>query len=424
MAIRLIKLETMKHGLQKITVLALGILSLSVFSSPVKAETPAPPTESTSVFIEVFERADCKHCQDEMAFLEALEKEMPDLRITYYDVYTQEGEALWKELTELEGIPKVTPITLIGGTILQGFDHADTTGVMMESLIENARGEPQYSFRDYIDMGGGNAETIESSSCADGETCDPNHYEPLIVKIPLMGVTDVKRFSIPTLSLILGVIDGFNPCAMWVLVTFLIVLVQIGDRKRMIQVAGLFILAEAVMYFLILNVWFGLWDFIGLNNIVTPIVGILALGGGVFFLYEGIMTDGTCNVTNLKQRGRIRSKINGLVEAELTLLTIAGIVGLALSVNIIEFACSVGIPQAFTKILELNALTFLERMGAMLIYIFGYMVDDFLVFGIALYSIEKIGITHKYSRLTNVIGGLLMLVLGAILIINPELLVL
>ncbi len=414
----------MKKWLKKLGLITWGAVGLMTFILPVFADTPEPELYADeTVRIEVFERFDCKHCKDELEFLAELEQRVDGLIITTYDVYTDEGEALWKELTELDGIPKVTPITLIGDTILQGFDSAETTGVTMELLIERTRGSPQYTFQEYIDAGGG-SEVLESSVCEEGETCDPDSYEPLIVKIPFLGPTDVKRFSIPTMSLILGVIDGFNPCAMWVLVTFLIVLVQIGDKKRMFQVAGLFILAEAVMYFMILNVWYELWDFIGLNNIVTPIVGILAIGGGLFFLYEGIYTDGTCNVTNLKQRSRIRGKINKLVEAELTILTVVGIIGLALSVNVIEFACSVGIPQAFTKILEINAVNFAERMGAMLIYIFGYMVDDFIVFGVALYSIEKIGLTHKYAKLTNVIGGILMLVLGAILIFRPELLVL
>jgi hypothetical protein len=71
-----------------------------------------------------------------------------------------------------------------------------------------------------------------------------------------------------------------------VLVTFLLVLLQIGDRSRMWTIAGLFIVAEAIMYYLILNVWFTTFDFIGLDRIVTPIVGLLAIGGGIFFLYE------------------------------------------------------------------------------------------------------------------------------------------
>ena len=106
-----------------------------------------------------------------------------------------------------------------------------------------------------------------------------------------------------------------------------------------------------------------------------------------------------------------------------TFASAIAIIGLALSVNIIEFACSVGIPQTFTKILDLNNLSNLVRQGYMFIYILMYMVDDFLVFGLALWSTEYIHMTHKYSRICNVIGGTLMIILGGILIFAPGILV-
>ena len=112
-----------------------------------------------------------------------------------------------------------------------------------------------------------------------------------------------------------------------------------------------------------------------------------------------------------------------LASKPMTIGVALGIIGLALSVNIFEFACSIGIPQTFTKLLELNQLSTLARQAYMGFYILMYMVDDFLVFGLALYSIDKIGITHKYSKWSTLVGGILMLALGAIMLIKPELLV-
>ncbi|MBI2050388.1 MAG: hypothetical protein HYT31_01105 [Parcubacteria group bacterium] len=92
--------------------------------------------------------------------------------------------------------------------------------------------------------------------------------------------------------------------------------------------------------------------------------------------------------------------------------------------NIFEFACSIGIPQTFTKILDLANLSWAAKQLYNAIYILGYMLDDFIVFGIALYSFEKIGVTQKYSRISHLIGGLLMAALGLILLLKPSLLVL
>ena len=94
------------------------------------------------------------------------------------------------------------------------------------------------------------------------------------------------------------------------------------------------------------------------------------------------------------------------------------IIGLALSVNVIEFACSIGIPQTFTKILQINDLNFITRQFYNFLYIIGYMLDDFLVFGLALFSVNKLHLTSKYSKWANLFGGILMVLLGLMLIIS------
>jgi cytochrome c biogenesis protein CcdA len=134
------------------------------------------------------------------------------------------------------------------------------------------------------------------------------------------------------------------------------------------------------------------------------------------------MSDGTCKVTNLQQRRRTHLRITDIATRPFTMLTAVAVIGLALSVNIIEFACSIGIPQAFTKILDLNGVSFVARHGLMLLYILGYMIDDFIVFGIALWGIDRLDLTHRYARASNVIGGVLMLALGMLLIFRPDLL--
>jgi len=230
------------------------------------------------------------------------------------------------------------------------------------------------------------------------------------------------------LSLILGIIDGFNPCAMWVLITFLVILSQAGSRKKMILLAGIFIVAEGVMYNLILNVWYKTWDFVALDQYVTPFVGLLATGGGVFFLWRWYKNKDAalvCDITNIETQSKTINRFKAIVNQPITIVSILAILVIAFSVNIIEFACSIGIPQAYTKILELNLLTFMERQWYILVYTIGYMVDDFIVFGLAIWGYSKLE-SHggKYAQMSLLIGGILMLLLGGILIINPSALVL
>lgn len=398
----------------------LGLLfSLNLFQ-PVLAQTPE------QVPISVIVRADCAHCKDEKAFLEGLQKIRNDIQVILHDIDTPEGKDLFDRLTEKENLSKTTPLTLVGNTIIQGFDTTETTGKRIEELVNKSLGKKTFTLPEYLEAGlsGTPIETVEDGSCdGEGETCTANYGLNdtfLTFSVPFFGTIDSGQYSLPVLASLLGFIDGFNPCAMWVLVTFLIILIEIGDRRLMWRIAGLFIVAEAIMYYLILNVWFTTWDFIGLDRIVTPIVGIIAMAAGLYFLYEGIKSDGTCKVTNLEQRSKIHKKIKDIALNPFTIGTALAVIGLALSVNIIEFACSIGIPQTFTKIIELNQLSGWQSQGLMAIYILGYMVDDFIVFGIALWGAQHLGLTSKYTKWSHLIGGTLMVILGALLIFSPE----
>lgn len=396
---------------KKLMLVGVFFLALAL---PVRAQEPTEP-----VVIEVFERLECTHCQAEKAFLVDLVAQRDDLVVTFYDIVEEpEGYRIWSELTAVEGLPKVTPTTVVANTVVQGFATPETTGARLVELIEKAKQlEDQKTAEEIVAAGGtGNVETVAGGTCDDSLTqCDPSAGE-FIVNVPFIGAIDVGKYSLGLMSIVLGFVDGFNPCAMWVLVTFLILLMQVGDKRKMWQMAGLFIVAEAMMYYLILNVWFTAWDFVGLDKIVTPLVGLLALGSGAYFIYEGWTSDGTCQVTSTGQKKKITERIKTFVSSPLTLASAAGIIGIALAVNIIEFACSIGVPQAFTKILELNELGWLGTQWYMLLYILFYMVDDFIVFGLALYSFEKIGLTTKYSKWSNLLGGVLMVLLGLILI--------
>jgi uncharacterized protein (UPF0333 family) len=211
---------------------------------------------------------------------------------------------------------------------------------------------------------------------------------------------------------------------MWVLVMFLTLLMEAGSRLRMFQMAGLFLLAEAIMYYLILTVWMTTWDFIGLDKIVTPIVGTVALGAGAYFLYLFYKSDSTCKVGSLDTKRKTSEKIKAYATAPLTIISALGILGLAFSVNIIEFACSIGIPQTYTKILDLNQFSFIQEQFYNFLYILMYMVDDLIVFGIALYSFDKLGLTtHKYTQASHLIGGIIMIGLGLLMLFNPSALI-
>ena len=378
--------------------------------------------------VSVFMLETCAHCHDEIEFLEATYANNENVVLNYYNLKEGENQLIFSALTSKYGLMQATPVTLVRDTLIQGFANTDTTGKAIRYIIEYSDTK-NITLEEAIKGAAKNITYAElgpliTAFDAQQEEQEVIEHKPFIITIPLTNKTvDVGSLSLVSLSLVLGLVDGFNPCAMWVLVMFLIILSQLGDKKKMIQYASIFLLAEGIMYFVILTAWYSVFDFISLNQIITPLIGLLAVGSGIFFLYRYKNFKPVCSVANEEQHQKIETKVQSLAKKPLTIGVFFGILGLAFSVNVFEFACSIGIPQAFTKILELNVLDLFTRLWYMFLYIIMYVFDDIIVLGLALYSFDKIANTAKYSKYSALIGGILMILIGIIMLINPGLLV-
>ena len=390
-------------------------------------------SQSKKVKIEYFGRKDCKNCANLEKFLKELSTKRDDFEYVEHKIdESNEEKVFFDETTSKLKLVKGTPIIYIDGHIIQGFNTADTTGKEIENLINSGKRKDKIlTLKEYVESGQTGNVSSNGAVCTGDIVCEvpgltKGAENQVLVNIPIINKTvDLTNYSLLTMSIILGTIDGFNPCAMWVLVLFLTALIAVGNKVKMFRVAGLFILAEAVMYFFILNAWIYAWDFVGLDKWVTPLVGIVGIIGGIFFIRNYLKKGDTleCEVTDFEQRAKISKKIKDIANKPFTLLTALAIIGLALSVNVIEFACSVGIPQTYTKILQINEVPFWTRQFYTFIYIIGYMIDDIIVFGFALMSVNKLQLTTKYSKWVNLFGGILMIILGLIMLIKPSLLI-
>ena len=419
-------------GIEKSRFFALMIVIFGIFCIS-QIGYSAGNSQAKKVKIEYFGRKDCKNCANLEKFLKELSTKRDDFEYVEHKIdESKEEKAFFDETASKLKLVKGTPIIYIDGHIIQGFNTADTTGKEIENLINSGKTKDKIlTLKEYVESGQAGNVSSNGAVCTGDTVCEvpgltKGAENQVLVNIPIINKTvDLTNYSLFTMSLILGTIDGFNPCAMWVLVLFLTALIAVGNKVKMFRVAGLFILAEAVMYFFILNAWIYAWDFVGLDKWVTPIVGIVGIIGGIFFIRNYLKKGDTleCEVTDFEQRAKISKKIKDIANKPFTLLTALAIIGLALSVNVIEFACSVGIPQTYTKILQINEVPFWTRQFYTFIYIIGYMVDDIIVFGFALMSINKLQLTTKYSKWVNLFGGILMIILGLIMLIKPSLLI-
>lgn len=238
--------------------------------------------------------------------------------------------------------------------------------------------------------------------------------------IPILGEIDMKKVSIPLVAVILGFLDGFNPCAMWILLFLINMLFTMKDRKRMWILGITFLFTSAFVYFLAM---------LGLNvvlsitavNWVRALIGCVAVAGGIININSYINTknDG-CHIVDDKKRKKYFTKIKKFTSEQNFALALIGVITLAISVNLVELACSAGFPTIFIEILNINNFSNVQDVIYILIYILFFLLDDLVIFFIAMTTLKLTGISTKYNRASHLVGGILMILMGILLVLKPE----
>ena len=172
--------------------------------------------------------------------------------------------------------------------------------------------------------------------------------------------------------------------------------------------------------------WLNLATFISKIAFIRLLIAVIALVVGLINVYKYIDSlkkkDEGCDVVDKKDRKKIMEKIISITHEKKFIIALLGVMVLAASVNIIELMCSIGIPLLFTQILAMNELSTFSYMIYMLIYIFFFLIDDIVIFVISMVTLKVTGLSTKYTKYSHLIGGIIMLIIGLLLIIKPELL--
>ena len=246
-----------------------------------------------------------------------------------------------------------------------------------------------------------------------------------MINLPFVGNVNALTFSLPLLTVIMGLLDGFNPCAMWTLLFLISLLLGMQDRKKMWLLGTAFIAASAAVYFMFMAAWLNLIILLGFMVWVRIALGLLALFGGGYSLKEYFTNkDNTCKVEESDNKQKIFERLKAVVQHNSLWLALGGIIALAFVVNLVELICSAGLPAVYTQVLAINELPGWQHYFYILLYIFFFMLDDMFVFIAAMVTLKLTGLTTKYTRMSRLIGGVLMLIIGLLLIFKPEWLIL
>jgi glutaredoxin len=241
------------------------------------------------------------------------------------------------------------------------------------------------------------------------------------IKVPLFGDLQVSALGLPAFTFLIGLIDGFNPCAMWVLVFLLSVLVNIEDRRKMIAIAGTFVVISGVAYFAFMAAWLNAFMLIGITRPVQIGLGSVAMFIGIvnikdFFAFK----KGLSFSIPESQKPGIYARVRKIVTAKYLTAAISAAVVLAVVVNIVELLCTAGLPALYSQILIMQELPTWANYCYLGLYNVAYMLDDSILLGIVVITLSRRKLQEREGRWLKLISGVVIVALGAAMIFKPN----
>lgn len=354
-----------------------------------------PVALAGNVTLDLFWGEGCPHCAKEKAFLEELEQEYPRLDVNLYEVYRHpENRALMHErAAALNESARGVPATFIGDELIVGYQSDETTGQYIRERVESLL-----------------SETNETASEAP-------------VSLPFIGQVDAATVSLPTLTIILGAADSFNPCAFFVLFFLLSMLIYAKSRARMLIIGGTFVFFSGLVYFIFMSAWLNFFLIAGTKAFITVVAGIVALAIGAintkdFFAFK----QGPSLTISDKAKPTLFKRMRGLLKADSIWHMLAGTVVLAVTANLYELLCTAGFPMVYTRVLTLHDLSTVAYYLYLVLYNIIYIVPLLLIVSLFTLTLGSKKLTEEQGRSLKLVSGLMMLALGLVLVIRPELL--
>jgi len=346
----------------------------------------------------------CPHCREAVPFVERLDKKHDWLTVysreltehpEYVDQYIAMAAQLGQEARSV-------PAFMWCGNMLVGYDNPDNMGQFLEQEI----------IKCYKWLKTNNAQAKPALD---------NLFDNPVITVPLLGTLSLKDYSLPVYAVILAGLDAFNPCAFFVLLFLLSLLVHAKSRQRMLIVGGVFVLFSGLMYFLFMAAWLNVFLLMGTINAITIAAGVMAVAMAslnikdYFWFKKGVslsIPEGA--KPTLYQRARklvTAGSLPGMIFAAM---------GLAAFANLYEFLCTAGFPMVFTRILTLEALPTLTYYLYLVLYNVIYILPLLVIVIVFTLTFGVKKLQQAQGRQLKLLSGLMMLLLGLVLILAPD----
>jgi len=283
------------------------------------------------------------------------------------------------------------PTFLIGTELIIGFLSADTTGAEIRARL------------DQNTQGAAPPPAVES------------------IQTKWFGELRVGNLGLPLFTFVIGLLDGFNPCSMWVLIFMLSLLAGLDNRPKMLLIAGTFVAVEGIAYFAFMAAWLNMFLLIGLSRITELILGSIAGLVGVINIKDfwAFRRGISLSIPEAAKPG-LYARMRRILQAENILAALLGTVMLAVLVQAVELICTAGLPALYTRILTMHQLERWVYYGYLALYSVASMLDDVLVLAIGVITMSHYRLQEREGRWLKLISGIVMVGLSAVMIVKPD----
>lgn len=359
----------------------------------------------------------CPHCAKEELFLTDLktEEQYKDLKVTKFEVWhnTKNADLLNRTAKLLNLKVSGVPLTVIGSQHLVGFDDVETTGEQIKTLINEDGQEDLVA-----------SLLSTSSSATNNSTGKTQALTVNKITAPLFGEVDLRSLSLPILTVVIGLLDSLNPCAMWVLLFLIGILLGMDNRPKMWLLGWTFIGSSAIAYFVFLAAWLNIYQFIKYISWINWTIAAVAITVGGFNLWDfWVNRNGGCDISGSPtKRKLIMDKIKNFALNKSFLVALVGLAFIGAGVNMVELLCSAGLPAVYIPILTLTAKTQFVYYSYLALYVFFYILIQIVVFLVAMFSLKQWAISSRWTRWFGFASGILMIAIGLFLIFKPAVL--
>jgi hypothetical protein len=386
----------------------------------------------------LFWSARCSHCAKALDFTENLKARRPWVNVYAYEITSEPAnlELYQRMAASLNRVAGQVPAFFFCKQLEIGYESYENNGARIERGLIRWYEALQRHYRP-----GGKGAALAPGSAGgpalvvgmlllDGPAPEEPPDLPIELppeeptfNVPVWGEVGADQVSLPALTLVMAGCDAFNPCAFFVLLFLLSLLIHGRSRWRMALVGGVFVFFSALVYFLFMAAWLNLFFLVGHLRIITIAAGAVAVGVALvnvkdyFWFKRGL----SLSIPESVKPGMYQ-RMTRLIGTTSLASILAGSAALAAAANLYELLCTSGFPLVYTRVLTLRQLPTATYYSYLVLYNLIYVAPMALIVAVFTLTLGSRKLSEYEGRMLKLLSGVMMLVLGLLLLVRPEML--